>query len=63
MKIVIDLESCRGYGQCALAAPDIFQLDPEGKSRALDQEPSADRASDVEEAIDACPMHAISVQV
>ena len=45
--IDIDMDKCQNYGQCVFEAEDIFQLDD-------------DRKEDVENAVDVCPMQAIS---
>jgi ferredoxin len=50
---------CQDHGQCALAAPDIFDLTVDGLVYEPDQPDSARAA--VEEAIAACPVQAISV--
>ncbi len=31
MKVYVDRDKCADHGQCVFAAPDVFQLDPEGK--------------------------------
>jgi ferredoxin len=60
MKVTVDLDICDGHGQCAFAAPDVFQLDDAGELR---YEPSPDdsgRAA-VETASRLCPVQAITV--
>lgn len=71
MHITVDLNKCQDHGQCVFSAPSVFALDDQGKlsfraeatgstytSAGLD-EPLRD---DVEEAADACPLQAITVE-
>jgi len=57
--IDIDIDKCQHYGQCVFEAEDIFQLDDDGKIRYTKEVPD-DRKEDVENAVDVCPMQAIS---
>ncbi len=61
MRIVVDMAKCADHGQCVFAAPEVFQLDDHGK---LQYEPAPDPAlrDAVEEALDACPLQAISIE-
>ena len=60
--INIDMDSCQNYGQCVFEAEDIFQLDEDGKIQYTKEVPD-DRQGDVENAVDVCPMQAISFTV
>ena len=57
-RIVIDGSICSGFGDCADLAPDVFELEANGKA-LLRTGTSHDPA--VLEAAAACPMGAISV--
>ena len=57
-RIVIDGSLCSGFGDCADLAPEVFELDRNGKA-GLRVSSSADPA--VLEAAAACPMGAIRV--
>jgi ferredoxin len=57
--IEIDMDKCQHYGQCVFEAEDIFQLDDDGKIQYTKEVPD-DRQDDVENAVDVCPMQAIS---
>jgi len=60
--INIDMDSCQNYGQCVFEAEDIFQLDEDGNIQYTKEVPD-DRQADVENAVDVCPMQAISFTV
>lgn len=57
-RIVIDGSLCSGFGDCADLAPDVFELDRNGKA-SLRVVSSPDPA--VLEAAAACPMGAIRI--
>lgn len=48
-----------GAGQCELAAPEVFEQDDEGVSRAVDPEPAEDLWQAVRQAADLCPVQAV----
>lgn len=60
MKIVVDLEVCDGHAQCVFAAPNVFQLDGQGKVRYT-AEPDESERDNVMNAVDACPLLAIEI--
>ena len=57
--ISIDMDKCQHYGQCVFEAEDIFELDDDGKIQYVNEVPD-DRQDDVDNAVDVCPMQAIS---
>ncbi|NLB23733.1 MAG: ferredoxin [Clostridium sp.] len=58
MKPVVDRDLCIGCGLCPSIAPEIFEMDDEGKAIVLVEE-TDDAAA--QEAADACPVGAITV--
>ncbi|WP_055546203.1 ferredoxin [Streptomyces sp. NBRC 110028] len=60
MRLVVDLNRCQGYAQCAFLAPDVFALHGE---EALLYTPYADESQrgNVARAAAACPVQAILV--
>jgi len=62
IKIDIDMDKCQHYGQCVFEAEDIFQLDDDGNIQYTKEVPN-DRQDDVENAVDVCPMQAISFTI
>ena len=61
MRIVVDLNRCLGYAQCAFLAPETFKLTGD---EALTYEPNPDDAyrTRVLRAAAACPVRAIAVE-
>lgn len=57
--IVVDREKCQGIGACVGAAPDVFEIDGEGKATVRNAEGADDET--VVLAAEACPLEAISV--
>ncbi len=55
-RIKVDREKCVGCGSCVAIAPEIFDLDDEGKCYVKNQEGEGN----LDEAIKACPVGAIS---
>ena len=60
MKIVVDLNRCRSYGQCVFAAPKVFRFHGE-QSLEYDYNPDDELRVQVERAAAACPVQAISI--
>lgn len=58
-RIVVDREKCQGIGACVGAAPDVFEVDSEGKAIVINAE-GADNDTIVL-AAEACPLEAITV--
>ena len=60
IRIVVDLNRCQAYGQCCFAAPSVFTL--RGENLVYDPSPPDDVRKDLERAVHACPVQAISAQ-
>ena len=61
MKVHVDMEKCQHYGQCVFEADDVFSLGDDGKL-VYKVHVDESRRSDVESAVDVCPMQAITVE-
>jgi ferredoxin len=61
MKVVVDMNKCQDHGQCVFAAPDVFQLDDNGRLAYVSDQDDALR-DEVEEAADVCPLQAIRIE-
>lgn len=57
-KPVVDKGVCQGHAVCVGIAPEVFELDAQGKSEVKDPE-GADETT-IQQAIDGCPVDAIS---
>jgi ferredoxin len=61
MKIVVDLNRCQGYAQCAFLAPNVFEIHGEEALMYLPLAPDDERER-VRRAAAACPVQAILVE-
>jgi ferredoxin len=61
MKVIVDDEKCEYHGQCMIAAPEVFELVGE-EDLQYDQNPDEALRPEVEEAVDACPTQAITIE-
>ncbi len=61
MRVVVDPAKCADHGQCVFAAPEVFQLDDDGKL-VYQQDVDESLRDAVEEAADVCPLQAISIE-
>jgi len=57
-KPVVDRDSCTGCGLCPDIASSTFELDDDGIATVID--PEGDDEDTIQEAIDSCPVEAIS---
>ena len=62
IRVVVDRELCQDHGQCVFAAPQVFELDEEGKLVVLQDEVDESLRPNVEEAADVCPTQAITLE-
>lgn len=60
MRVVVDLNRCQGYAQCAFLAPDIFTMHGD-ESLLYNPEADEKRREDMARAVAACPVQAIMV--
>lgn len=61
MKANVDKETCIGCGLCPSICPEVFEMDDDGKAKAIADsvpEKCVDEAKDAESS---CPVNAISV--
>jgi ferredoxin len=61
MKVIVDMNLCQDHGQCAIAAPEVFRINDDGKLE-YDATPGDAMRDFVEEAADVCPVQAILVE-
>lgn len=57
-EVVVNEETCIGCGLCVQLCPKVFAMQDNGKSKTIDSE--GDEEPNIQAAIDACPVQAIS---
>ncbi|MET9571266.1 ferredoxin [Streptomyces virginiae] len=62
MRLVVDLNRCQGYAQCAFLAPDVFAMHGD-ESLLYNPEAAAEQREDVARAVAACPVGAILLEL
>jgi ferredoxin len=60
LRISIDHDVCVGNAMCTTIAPDVFQLNDERQSEAVN--PAGDTEEQILEAAENCPVSAITVE-
>jgi ferredoxin len=62
-RVVLDLETCQGYANCVMAAPEVFDIDEKtGLAILLQEQPDDAQRDAVEEAVRQCPTESISLE-
>lgn len=62
MRIELDSDLCQAYGNCLLAAPEVFELtESTPVVIVLDPTPDAAMRAQVEEAVTSCPIQALTL--
>ena len=59
MEVKVNQETCIGCGMCVNTAPSVFRMGTDGKAEVCGRPSSEDEAV-TREAVDACPVTAIS---
>ncbi|KUN88357.1 ferredoxin [Streptomyces bungoensis] len=59
MRLVVDLNKCQGYAQCAFLAPDVFALHGE-EALLYDPRAAEEQRERLARAVAACPVQAIT---
>jgi ferredoxin len=57
-RILVDTDVCFGSGECVLAAPEVFEMDPGGTARVRTDASPIDPAS-AQRVVDGCPSGAL----
>jgi ferredoxin len=61
MRLVVDLNRCQGYAQCAFLAPEVFAMHGD-ESLVYDPHPEDGLRAKVARAVAACPVRAITAE-
>ncbi|MFE9452947.1 ferredoxin [Streptomyces sp. NPDC006739] len=59
MRLVVDLNKCQGYAQCAFLAPDVFAMHGE-ESLVYNPRAGQEQRERLARAVAACPVQAIT---
>ncbi len=62
MKVAVDQDLCIGCGVCPSVAPSMFDMNDDGKAFVLVDEVPAGEEDLAEEAVDSCPVAAITIE-
>lgn len=57
--VLVDKEKCIGCGSCVAIAPKTFKMDEDNKTEIIN--PAGDDAEKIKEAVEACPVDAITL--
>lgn len=61
MRVTADTDTCIGNGDCTRICPEVFGVDDEGQVRILDDQPGTELYESVREAVDGCPVDALTL--
>ena len=62
MKAYVNKYTCIGCELCTQICPDVFSMDDDGKSVAIDDDVPANLQDEAVEARDSCPVSAIDIK-
>jgi ferredoxin len=62
MKVSVDRELCEAHGVCMSLDPDVFDLSDDDVLEILQEAPSEEKRSVIEQAVIRCPRQALSLQ-
>ncbi len=62
MKANVDKDTCIGCGICPSVCPEVFQMDDDGKAKAIEDPVPTTSEDSAKEAEDQCPVNAISIE-
>lgn len=61
MRVTVDYDLCTSIGTCARICPEVFEVRRDNLLYVLQPEPPEALRAQVEEAVEMCPMAAITV--
>ncbi len=62
MKAHVDKDLCIGCGLCPTVAPDIYDMDEDGKAKVIIDDIPSDKEGEAKEGAESCPVGAIAVE-
>jgi ferredoxin len=61
-KVIVDKEKCIGCGTCVSLCPDCFKLGEDNKAEVIKSDCERGEGCNLKEAVESCPVDAISVE-
>ena len=62
-RVGLDLNTCQGYANCVMVAPEVFDINEQtGVAILLQEHPDDAQRAGVEEAVRQCPTESISIE-
>lgn len=62
MKVVVDFDTCQSNAVCQGIAPEVFEVRDDGFLYILQENPSEELRSKIEDAVRSCPVQAITIE-
>jgi ferredoxin len=62
MKANVDKDTCISCGICPSVCPEVFEMDDDGKAKAIEDSVPTTSEDSAKEAEDQCPVNAISIE-
>jgi ferredoxin len=62
MRVVVDAQSCQGHGLCTVCAPDLLDIDDDGRAKVLFDPVPVEQVSAARSAVETCPEQALSIE-
>jgi ferredoxin len=62
MKAIVDQDTCIGCGLCPSIAPDVFEMQDDGKAHTTMDPVTPDYVAGAKESEESCPVNAIEVK-
>jgi ferredoxin len=62
VQVEVDFSCCESHGECAMTAPEVFELDDNDELQILLPNPPERLRADVEAAARTCPTQAITLR-
>jgi ferredoxin len=63
VNIKIDDERCQGHAVCYLVAPELFEVDDDGRGSVIGPNVRLELEDKAHIAVDRCPEHAVILQI
>ena len=61
-RLIADTQACQGYGNCVTSAPDVYDIDDDGKVVLLVDTIEESDVARVREAAGSCPVDALTIE-